>query len=148
MKFYGDRSDAEKLLEIYQTMRRNKVPFDLRAYTVLIHALICASSDIRASRAILDEMQKEHLEPSVVTYSVLIDALAKAGNLREARELFELMKVRGIKPDRVAYDILIQGYVRMGHGPEGRQLYEEMLLSKIQPKVGTYIAISPFLTPT
>ncbi|KAK9767906.1 hypothetical protein K7432_001886 [Basidiobolus ranarum] len=145
MKVYGDRSDAVKVLDIYQMMRQHQVSLDVRAYTTLIHALTRTSADTQAYRVVLEEMEKEGLQPNVVTYSILIDAYAKAGDISEAHRLFNSMKDRGIMPDKIAYDILIQGYVRMGHGHAGKQLYDEMLSNKILPKEGTYVAVAPFL---
>lgn len=55
----------------------------------------------RWAESVHADMQKDGFAPTVMTYTMLIDAYGKAGSLEELLRLVEEMQSRGVPPNRV-----------------------------------------------
>jgi len=101
----------------------------------------CAKSNCLAlAEQVFEKMIQQRIQPTVVTYSSMIDACAKCNNLDRAHELFRAMTARGLQPDVVAYSSLIDTCAKSGKGAleQAEVLFAEMRQRKIQPNLVTY----------
>jgi len=77
--------------------------------TIATNAAIaaCAKGSPKQAIVLFSRMKKDKIEPSVLTYSSLIDACNALGNWEKALKLFDEMKSRDIIPDAIAYAAII-----------------------------------------
>ena len=61
-----------------------------------------------------DDALRAAAPPNVVSYTIAIAALAKAGELRAALAELERMEARGIAADCVCYNALVSGHAAAG----------------------------------
>ncbi|XP_057418649.1 pentatricopeptide repeat-containing protein At2g15630, mitochondrial-like [Lotus japonicus] len=92
--------------------------------------------DIGKAIAYKDEMINRGIEPSLVTYNLLIDALFEVGSTWEGKEMIEEMQETGLKPDVYTYNTLMSGHFKCRD--QNFRLYDEMVEKRIQPTVLTY----------
>jgi len=64
---------------------------------------------------VYDEMVKEKLQFSIVTYNALIDACARGCQMSRVRSLLEDMAREKIEPNLVTYSTILKGYCQEGH---------------------------------
>ncbi|KAK9110093.1 hypothetical protein Sjap_018153 [Stephania japonica] len=68
----------------------------------------------KEARGLLDEMGGHRISPSVVTFTILVDALCKDGKIKEAAQLFEEMRKRRVELNVSTYSSLINGLCNYG----------------------------------
>lgn len=61
------------------------------------------------------EMKRRQIEPSVVSYSVLIVGFAKRMQFDKALEFFEEMLSASIQPDSIVYSAMIDVFAKTGN---------------------------------
>ncbi|GAB2281767.1 hypothetical protein Dimus_016335 [Dionaea muscipula] len=77
--------------------------------SVVIHGY-CNKDDLDGALSLLDDMYLNKKHADAVTYTVLVDALAKLNRIEEATELAMEMLKRGILPTPVTYRSVIHRY--------------------------------------
>ncbi|KAK1402352.1 putative pentatricopeptide repeat-containing protein, mitochondrial [Heracleum sosnowskyi] len=83
-------------------------------------------------------MEKKGCKPNVVTYSTIIDSLAKDSFVDDALGLLAEMGEKGIHPNVITYSSLIQGLCNLNRWQDIMQLLKDMDNRKISPNVHTY----------
>ena len=73
-------------------------------------------------------MQKQGLQPNVITYTTMICGLARAGNVLEANRLFDRFKKSGGIPDSACYNTMIEGLSVSNRAMEAYSLFEDTRL--------------------
>ncbi|BBN00143.1 protein MpPPR_6 [Marchantia polymorpha subsp. ruderalis] len=91
------------------------------------------------AQKLFDEMVSVGIEPTVGTYSCLLQGYAEAGLFHEAKQILEAMLEAGLKPNAVTYTGLLHAYGKHG-------LYNEM--AKVFNDMKTYQATQPDCAPT
>lgn len=91
----------------------------------------------KKSFEVFDEF-KQHYEPSIVEYNLLIQVCALSGNIDKAFELFEEVKKKGLKPEQQTYGVLIRACTIANQKERGRPVWEELIQKKIGPNYATY----------
>ncbi len=66
-------------------------------------------------------MQKQKIEPDVVTYSTLIDAFVKMRKGEHALAFFEKMRKEGIEPDMITRSCILDAFVILNRIDEGQK---------------------------
>jgi pentatricopeptide repeat protein len=56
----------------------------------------------RWAESVHADMQKEGFAPTVITYTMLVDAYGKAGSMGEVLRLIQEMQGKGVAPNRVS----------------------------------------------
>ena len=69
------------------------------------------------------------MEPDVVVYGVLINALADLGSVKEATSYVNAMKNAGLPGNAVIYNSLIKLYTKVDYLKEAQEVYELLQLS-------------------
>ncbi|KAG7033785.1 Pentatricopeptide repeat-containing protein, partial [Cucurbita argyrosperma subsp. argyrosperma] len=96
-------------------------------------------SSLKRAKRLLNWMSEKGLNPNVLSYGTLINALAKDGKLSDAVAVFDEMSERGMNPDVMCYNILIDGFFRKGDFEKTTEIWERLLRdSSVYPSVATY----------
>jgi pentatricopeptide repeat protein len=88
---------------------------------------MCTFGKLEAARELFSNLFVKGIQPTVVTYTVMISGLLKGGLSNEACELFREMAVNGCLPNSCTYNVIIQGFLRNGDTPNAVRLIEEMV---------------------
>ncbi|KAJ6693261.1 hypothetical protein OIU85_004065 [Salix viminalis] len=87
---------------------------------------------------VFDEMLREGLVPTVVTYNTLIKGLCLVGRPWAAHQLFGNISTCGLTPTIITYSTLIDGFCEQGNLYEGWALFQEMQKSAVKPNLVVY----------
>ncbi|XP_061356218.1 pentatricopeptide repeat-containing protein At2g13420, mitochondrial-like [Gastrolobium bilobum] len=128
----------------------NRFKPDAKMYTVLIYGW-CKLGRVKMAQAFLNEMVENGIEPSVVTYNVLLNGVCRRVSLhpeerfertiRNAEEVFDEMRKRGIEPDVTSFSIVLHVYSR-AHKPQLSLDKLRLMKEKgICPTVATYTSV-------
>ncbi|THG15333.1 hypothetical protein TEA_005310 [Camellia sinensis var. sinensis] len=88
--------------------------------------------------ALLHLMVGSGCNPSIVTFSTVINTMCKEGNVVEARKLFDGIQEIGVFPNTIMYNTLIDGYVKARDIGQANMLYEEMRNKGVAADVVTF----------
>ncbi|GJM85027.1 hypothetical protein PR202_ga00755 [Eleusine coracana subsp. coracana] len=103
-------------------------------------------------------MIERGIEPDVVTYSCIVDALCKVramdkaelilpvmvdkvGKMDEATRVLDSLLLIGLEPDIVTYNTLLSGYCKTGRIDNELSIFWEMSLKGVKPTTVTYSVI-------
>ncbi|XP_057453155.1 pentatricopeptide repeat-containing protein At2g15630, mitochondrial-like [Lotus japonicus] len=120
---------------------------ELVPHALIYDALIdeCCTKGIEGSRediektiAYKDEMISRGIEPTLVTYTLLIEALFEVGHSWGAEDMIKEMQEKGLKADVYTYNTLMSGYAKCKFRDAHIGLYDEMVEKRIQPNLLTY----------
>merc|ERR1719456_1817174 len=102
------RKQQDKALEIYEDMRKSKVPPNLATFNALID--VCARhGDVERAASLFRDMCALGVTPDLITYSTVIKGYCVQGDLEQAIQLFTLMRKRGLRPDQILFNSLLSG---------------------------------------
>ena len=90
---------------------------------------------------LFEEMKQREINPSIVTYSILIDGFALKGQVDKAVEYFEKLKEESIEPNIYTYTSLIKAWVQVCNKDKIKEVYNEMISKNIQPVSATLRAL-------
>ncbi|KAI0515638.1 hypothetical protein KFK09_008304 [Dendrobium nobile] len=76
--------------------------------------------------------------PDLITYSILINGLCKAGRLDEAKKKLLEMLGKNITPDAIIYDTFIHGFCKLGKISSAFKVLRDMEKKGCQPSARTY----------
>ncbi|KMZ76333.1 putative Pentatricopeptide repeat-containing protein [Zostera marina] len=148
----GRSFEAERLL---QKMNEKGYGFDMVTCNTVIHGL-CRNGELDKAIEIIKEMwilgskalglvdnsigayNSKRCVPDLITYSILIDALCKAGRFDEAKQKFLEMMSKNIHPDLVIYDTFISGFVKHGKLASAFKVHRDMADKGCSSSTRTY----------
>jgi len=171
LEMYSKRSCFKKVDELYLEMEAEGVRPDGITYNTYINALgragriadaeqvfkNCPSPDVftfttlmktfsefdrfEAAKGLFEDMKRVGIDPSLVTYSVMIDCLGKAGDLVGAQMIMDEMIIRGLSPNIVCYTSLIRGYAQKGDLTGVLSLLKSMGEFRLRPTERTFCEV-------
>ena len=107
---------------------------DKHSYTNMINAYIrCGKNDM--GKLLLDQMVKRGIEPSVVTYTVLLKGACESGTLQLAKNILCDMERSSVAHNLRSCNTYLRGCVRAGAVAEGIQFFKSMTMD---PDFTTY----------
>ncbi|GJN29377.1 hypothetical protein PR202_gb17600 [Eleusine coracana subsp. coracana] len=99
-------------------------------------------------RQLLDAMRDRGVEPDLVSFNTLINAMAKSGCLaagvaldllfEEAERLFTELLEKGFKPDAISYNSLLYAYAKEGDADNVERVCEELVKAGFTKNEITY----------
>ncbi|TVU12202.1 hypothetical protein EJB05_45835, partial [Eragrostis curvula] len=94
-------------------------------------------------RQLLDAMRERGIEPDLVSFNTLINAMAKSGCSAAGVALDLLAQVReaGLRPDVITYNTLISACSQSSNLDDAVAVFEEMVASECRPDLWTYNAM-------
>ncbi|KAF6147918.1 hypothetical protein GIB67_014498 [Kingdonia uniflora] len=135
--------DCEKYDEVEPLMRQLMTKFeltpDIYSYNIVIGAFFQGGNFDKAVAA-LDEMEKNGVEPGLITYFIILNNLySKSEFFLEGEEIWSRMEKSGLAPDIRCYNIKLKGFVVTGKMSEAVELVEELENNaEMKPDVFTY----------
>ncbi|KAL0318911.1 UNVERIFIED_CONTAM: hypothetical protein Sangu_2047300 [Sesamum angustifolium] len=105
-----------------------------------------------AAMSMLDDMEKNDVEPNVVTFDTLLGAFYSSGRFSEAENLWSLMEEKRVIPDLRCYNSRLHGMVKenscrkpwMTFGRGKKKWYAAMVESGCGPDFITFMTLIPF----
>lgn len=76
--------------------------------------------------AVYEEMVKNGIEVSIVTYNTLIDACARSGRMKYLPKVLEDMKTNCVKPNLITWSTTLKGHCQNGDVPSGFLILEHV----------------------
>jgi pentatricopeptide repeat protein len=114
-----------------------KIDLDMFSYYIVINAF-SAMGDIRSALLVIEKMEKNGIEPDLITYNTLLEGLYKAKMFKEADKVWTLMEVKNVSPTVRTYNAKIRGLILDDRLSQTADLIKEMVKASIKPDVYTY----------
>lgn len=134
IKGYARAKDMEKVFDIYQFLKANTNDFQLDEviYNSILDGCAKTGNFDRALSA-YDDMVKNNIKRSNVTYSILIKVYANNKMEDKALQLLEEMVANNIKPGIIVYTCLIQTCLRSKKFDQAIRLFEALKKDNLHP---------------
>ncbi|XP_038690615.1 pentatricopeptide repeat-containing protein At1g80270, mitochondrial-like isoform X2 [Tripterygium wilfordii] len=116
--------DRKKAEAVFNRMKELKLPNSIHCFNQMI--ILYRRLDRIRIADILQLMEKENVEPSVLTYKLLIETKGESGDIKGMEQLVEAMKAAGIEPDAGTIAILAKYYVKAGLKDRAESLSQEV----------------------
>ena len=136
----GKVEEAEKLVE-QAIWNRSPAAKDVRTYNILLKGYSMTGSSGKRKKQLQNVMQRmrtTEVQPSCVTYNILIDSHVRCGDVTAARECMKAATAAGIKLDAWSYTSLIKGCVESEDMYGATAVIEDMRVSGVKPTYITY----------
>lgn len=89
--------------------------------------------------ALYEEMHREGMELTIVTYNALLDACARSQEMKLVPSILEAMGAQGVNPNVITYSTIIKGYCQDGRVDKALEVFEEMKgIAVLRPDEHTY----------
>uniref|UniRef100_M8BUQ1 inositol-phosphate phosphatase n=1 Tax=Aegilops tauschii TaxID=37682 RepID=M8BUQ1_AEGTA len=128
---------AEKAVEVYQRMKRERCRTNTETYTLMINVYGKSKQPMSAMK-VFKEMQSLGCKANICTYTALVNAFAREGLCEKAEEVFEEMQQAGHEPDVYAYNALMEAYSRAGFPQAAAEIFSLMQHMGCEPDRASY----------
>lgn len=133
LKGFSHKREFERVWKVYQEMLRSSVQLSLVAFNTLIDSCARCKQMSYITDIILD-MQKNSIEPNLITYSSILKGYCQENRLERAFELLATMReTTKFVPDEIMYNSLLDGCARLALYDRGMTVLDEMLEAKVAP---------------
>merc|ERR1719277_689681 len=126
----------------FATLEQMKVEAGLRPDEIMYNSLLdgCAQNNlVDEGLKLLDRMQKEGVQPSNFTLSLLVKLMNRCRKLDNAFDLVdEISRKYGFSPNVHVYTNLIQACIANRQLQRGMNTFQRMLKERVQPESRTY----------
>ncbi|KAF8413198.1 hypothetical protein HHK36_001174 [Tetracentron sinense] len=141
LKCLAEAKRVEFVRSLFEEMK-NSGPFpNVYTYTILVN-FYCkgdfGQSGADISQAILAEMVKCGVSPTVVTYGAYIHGLCRVGDVESALDFLRNLRCRNEPLNSYCYNAVIHGFCRKGELYEAMGILEEMKKCRVSPDVHSY----------
>jgi pentatricopeptide repeat protein len=128
--------EAEKALELFQQMQREKVNPNPVTFVGVVNA--CASMlAFDMGRHVHEQIIKCGHESNIFVANSLIDMYAKCGSIEDAEKVFNNMPTH----DLVSWNAMIMGQGSCGHGLKALELFPQMQQEGMEPNPITFVGL-------
>ncbi|XP_047317617.1 putative pentatricopeptide repeat-containing protein At1g53330 [Impatiens glandulifera] len=135
-----DCRQFDQMMSLFLSMKELCEP-DVCTYNIMMNAF-STCDDLDNAWKMFDEMKRNGIEPNVVTFATLINALCKMSCFEEAFKLKkEMVSVYRIQPNGYIYASLVKILCKMDKLSLAFKLKDEMLKSKNGVKSSVYTSL-------
>ncbi|KAL1915144.1 uncharacterized protein VTP21DRAFT_7625 [Calcarisporiella thermophila] len=113
------------------------VQSDPRPFNIMMHAYHLYG-DLAAARNVFDAMKEHAVEPNIVSYNTLMNAITKLGDPEEAIQFFNKLPMPG---DVFSYCTLIDACATLKDFKRATEFFERMRREGVQPNAVVFNAI-------
>jgi pentatricopeptide repeat protein len=133
LKGFSHKKRFDQVWSIYQEMLELKLQFSIVTFNTILDA--CArSGEMTHIPALLESMEKQNIQPNLITYGIVIKGYCQENRLTEALQVWETMlSTTKYQPDEIMYNTILDGCARKGLYERGMTLLAEMRTSGIRP---------------
>ncbi|WVZ59131.1 hypothetical protein U9M48_009324 [Paspalum notatum var. saurae] len=128
---------ADTMWEIFRVLLEKGYCKNSRDYHLVV-SLLGKAGKVREAYDVLKDMKRKRLEPDILLYNSLMEALCRNDLLRPAKKLWDEMFTGGCSPNLQTYNILITKFTEMGESEEVQQLFDHMFQKGVAPDGATY----------
>ena len=121
-------------------IKRGFVP-DAFVFNVIIRGVLSQGKVKEAEGMFRKLVRLREIQPDVVTFTTMINGMAKTGNASMALWLFSYMEENGCEPNSVTYATVIDSLCKRGLVDEALKLHSKMVQKGILPDIYTYTPI-------
>ncbi|KAL8521950.1 hypothetical protein ACS0TY_012196 [Phlomoides rotata] len=109
----------------------------VRMYNILMNGWLRIGKLKHAER-VREQMNKDDVQPNVVTYGTLVEGLCRMRRPDMAMELLNEMKMKGVKPNAIVYNAIIDALGEAGRFKEALGMLERFSILELGPTMYTY----------
>ncbi|KAJ1295406.1 hypothetical protein BS78_01G221300 [Paspalum vaginatum] len=135
---------ADTMWEIFGALLEKGYCKNLRDYHLVV-SFLGKAGKVREAYDVLKDMKRKRLEPGILLYNSLMEALCRNDLLRPAKKLWDEMFTSGCSPNLQTYNILITKFTEMGESEEVQQLFDHMFQKGVAPDCATYTSFITML---
>ena len=110
---------------------------DVISYNIVINAF-CEMDALDKAILFFHDMEKNGMEPNLVTFNTLLTALYRKGQFFDGERVWATMENKNIAPDLVSYNARLRGMVLEKRIQDGIELLAKMEEKEIKPDVYSY----------
>ncbi|KAG2279685.1 hypothetical protein Bca4012_047909 [Brassica carinata] len=138
MSCYSKGGSLNKVLRLFDRMKKERMEPDRKAYNAVVHALAKGGFVAEATSLVKTMEEEKGMEANVVTYNSLIKPLCKGKKTEEAKRVFDEMIEKGIVPTIRTYHAFMR---ILRTGEEVFEMLGKMRKMGCEPTVDTYIML-------
>ncbi|RCV42709.1 hypothetical protein SETIT_9G237800v2 [Setaria italica] len=135
---------GDKMWEIFMVLLEKGYCKNARDYHLVV-SFLGKAGKVREAYDVLKEVKRKRLDPDVLSYNALMEALCRNDLLRPAKKLWDEMFTSGCSPNLHTYNILITKFTEMGESEEVQQLFDHMFQKGVAPDGATYTSFITML---
>lgn len=140
MEGYAKAGIVQESVNVFNMMKKLRVVRTGKSYDALLLIILRRGRYMMAKRY-FNAMLRDGVEPTLVTYNIMIWGFFLSKRLETARRFFEEMKQRDVSPDAVTYNTMMHGYNRLKMTDEAEKCFAEMKERKIGQTAISYTAM-------
>jgi len=127
-----------RVLEIVVDQKHCNIPMDIVAFNTLIKAF-AKNGDIARCFGLRKKMQDMNIQPSEITFGILLDVCIDVKDFARAKQVFASLRLSGLPMNVVHYTTFMKGLLGAGYLEEASDLLDEMVqTSSTRPDLVTY----------
>ena len=138
MSCYSKGGSLNKVLRLFDRMKKERMEPDRKAYNAVVHALAKGGFVAEATSLVKTMEEEKGMEANVVTYNSLIKPLCKGKKTEEAKRVFDEMIEKGIVPTIRTYHAFMR---ILRTGEEVFEMLGKMRKMGCEPTVDTYVML-------
>ncbi|CAA6662492.1 unnamed protein product [Spirodela intermedia] len=128
----------DSAVEALDRMRRRRLSPDVVTYNIIIGSLCSKGRGRGGGEEEDDHHHHRRRRPTVVTYTILIEATIREAGVDPAMELLEEMAAEGLKPDGHTYNVIIRGICKEGLVDRARDFVRSLPDRGFEPDAVSY----------
>ncbi|KAL5555902.1 hypothetical protein UlMin_038138 [Ulmus minor] len=138
----GKKGQTRMAMWLFSEMRNSGCRADTSVYNALITAHLHSSDKPKALAKALGYFEKmkgiERCKPNIVTYNILLRALAQARDVQKVKGLFKDLDESIFSPDIYTYNGVMDAYGKNGMIREMESMLGQMKSKQIKPDIITF----------
>ena len=135
LKVCGLKDGVEKAISILELIKSGACE-EIKPDEVLYNSVldICIKKkQIETAEKIFHEMKASKIQPSIITYSIMIRGFGIIFKIEKAFEIYEEMLSKGMQPNDITYGCLLNSAVRCSNLEMMLEIYERMKKLNLKP---------------
>ncbi|KAA0052739.1 pentatricopeptide repeat-containing protein [Cucumis melo var. makuwa] len=130
--------EFDQVEKIFREVPRElSIEADVRSYNIVINAY-CEMDALDKAILFFNDMEKNGMEPDLVTFNTLLAALYRKGQFSDGESIWAMMESKNIAPNLISYNARLRGMVLEKRIQDGIELLAEMEEKEIKPDVYSY----------
>merc|ERR1719235_610546 len=123
-----NNGDPEGALELIHQMHDDKLCREALNSVIYCSVLKGFTREKKVDRvwAVYEEMNRNKIEVSIVTFNTLIDACARCGRMDRVPSIIEEMGRKGLSPNVITYSTMLKGHCQNGDMQTAFQILDRM----------------------
>lgn len=114
-----------------------EIPMDAIGFNTLLKGY-AQGQNLASCIELLTRMRASGIDPSGISYGILLDACVAIGDCEMAHKIFQEMRDSGVQANVIHYTTLMVGHANAGNLGAAMEIFKEMVSQGVQPDFITY----------